>query len=215
MKKLYLLVLVLLLLTTNSFSQININPDPNGAPWITGGCLAETSEISQESLLMIPDSLSLTTPLPWDVHNELEIWFPPIFYQEGGSCVQASEVGYIFTYEINRIRNVEAGDWVTNKNDCYHHLYTFNYLNGGQDINGTNMGSGFNILKYEGVPVYDKYYDEAINHVDTKFKYWMTGYEEYKDRFSNTIDTIYDIEFGTTMTSLEALKHWISDPSQS
>ena len=40
--------------------------------------------------------------------NSTSIHFPPIFNQYGFSCNQASSIGYVFTYEINRLRGVAS-----------------------------------------------------------------------------------------------------------
>ena len=38
---------------------------------------------------------------PAYVNNAANMYFPPIFSQEGGSCGSASRIGYMFTYELN------------------------------------------------------------------------------------------------------------------
>ena len=46
MKKLLTLIIVLVIFCQNDlFSQININPDPNGPPWIVGGMPEITPEL--------------------------------------------------------------------------------------------------------------------------------------------------------------------------
>ena len=46
--------------------------------------------------------------LPDEHDNSVWPYLRPAFYQNGYSCGQASSVGYNFTYEINRARNVPA-----------------------------------------------------------------------------------------------------------
>lgn len=117
MKKLklfYVLGLIIITLQVNA-QLVNLNPDPNGDPWWTGdGIIPTSEEISSVSrLILSPESVA--TPLPDTVYNNKRTYFPPIFQQNGQSCVQAAEIGYCFTYEINRVRGVAAGDWDTNK----------------------------------------------------------------------------------------------------
>ena len=58
---------------------------------------------------LISTSQSLALQLPSEVSNDTSRFFPPIFHQVGLSCVHAAEIGYTFTYEMNRLRGVEAG----------------------------------------------------------------------------------------------------------
>lgn len=87
----------------------------------------------------------METNLPYYFHNDTNIYFPPIFNQDGGSCVQASEIGYTLTYELNRLRNIATGSWEDTSAYCnlYSPLYSYNFLNKGDGGNGTSFGSGF------------------------------------------------------------------------
>ena len=57
-------------------------------------------------------SASPVLSLPPAVDNSALAAFPPIINQKGGSCAQASGIGYMFTYEVNRLlkRNASDGD---------------------------------------------------------------------------------------------------------
>ena len=46
------------------------------------------------------------TERPEYVNNAEEIFFPPVFNQDGGSCGSASRICYMFTYELNAYRNL-------------------------------------------------------------------------------------------------------------
>lgn len=91
---------------------VNCNPDPNGEPWIAGGLPAITPEILTKMEAISPLELtpqSRSTVLPTKVDNSQKPWFRPVFNQGmDGCCGQASGIGYALTYEINRIRNVNA-----------------------------------------------------------------------------------------------------------
>jgi len=126
MKKV-LFCLSLLLGCITSADTININPDPNGDPWIVGGIPEITPERRQKllfypSLILTPQSAE--TPLPSVVDNSLLPFFRPIFRQELSSCAQASGVGYGYTYEINRIRIIAVNQIEPDPENIYPTHYT-------------------------------------------------------------------------------------------
>ena len=191
-------------------AQVNMNPDPNGEPWWSGDAVLP----SAAEIAMIPEleitAESVNTPLPYKVYNDELIFFPPIFFQEGSSCVHAAEIGYNFTYEINRARNVAAGNWDSNKENCYHHLFTYNFVNNGSGSTYTSYTGGFKIIKENGCPMYSVYDDPAL-YTTNKFKYWMTDFTKYNSGMSNQISEYEYIHFNTAYSSLDDLKHWLSD----
>jgi len=112
MKTLRLISIILSILIGNSTLMaqlINANPDPNGDPWYTGGTILPT--LAQNELIptITAPPISNSTQLDAAVDNSNFAYFPSIFTQKGQSCVQAAEIGYIFTYEINRIRDTASG----------------------------------------------------------------------------------------------------------
>jgi hypothetical protein len=115
---------------------INANPDPNGEPWIVGG-YEITPEVqamydSLSKLTLTDKALSISLPYKWDNSDgSTNPYFRTIFSQgSDGSCAQASGVGYIFTYMINRERGLPSIDSV----NLYPTHYTWNYLNKGGNI---------------------------------------------------------------------------------
>jgi len=109
----------------------NANPDPNGEPWWIGGLPELTPEIQAE-LDAIPELMltpaSLQTELPVSVDNSKWVWFRPIFQQKDKSCAHASGIGYTFTYEVNRMRNLPA-HLPEHQENWYPTHYTWNYSN--------------------------------------------------------------------------------------
>ncbi|NOR46319.1 MAG: hypothetical protein GQ534_12095 [Candidatus Delongbacteria bacterium] len=88
---------------------INVNPDPDGDPWYVGGYVLDESEEEFINSLSnyIPNQEILDYELPqsWDnskLPENLPKCFRSIFLQDGPTCAQASLIGYIFTYEVNR-----------------------------------------------------------------------------------------------------------------
>ena len=65
--------------------------------------------IKLESLqeLKLPDGYRLKA-LPYTHDNTVSPYFPEVFMQTGWSCNQASSIGYVFTYEINALRDVAS-----------------------------------------------------------------------------------------------------------
>ena len=49
-----------------------------------------------------------TTKLPEYWNNADTKYFPPVFNQDGGSCGSASRICYMFTHEINALRDLDA-----------------------------------------------------------------------------------------------------------
>ena len=104
------LILLLTSLSTTTNAQINANPDPKGEPWWVGGDLV-TPETQREyeslvDLDLLPASIALQ--LPTKVDNSQKKYFRSIFRQDGNSCAQAAGVAYVFTYMVNRLRNLPA-----------------------------------------------------------------------------------------------------------
>jgi hypothetical protein len=190
------------------FSQsdlININPDPNGEPWWAGKLRTLTPEdhefLNSLPKLKIPDNQQ-GKDLPVSVDNSEQPYFRPIFSQEGGSCGQASGIGYCFTYEIDFERGIPAN---TLQNQYPTH-YSWNFLNGGSG-GGSWYFDGWRIIQANGCP----------NIVDWggHFAYggesrWMSGYDEYFNGMYNKVYEIYSINVGTA-DGLEIFKNWIYD----
>ena len=71
--------------------------------------------------------------LPEAVDNSKNKYFPPIINQDGGSCAQASSIGYVFTYEVNRLLNRDASASTDNR---FAYKFSWNMLNDGEDQGG-------------------------------------------------------------------------------
>lgn len=198
--KIYLISVLLALFTLNVNAQIiNLNPDPDGDPWIAGGIPEITPEI-QAKLDAIPEmilsSISSTIDLPEVVDNSQNIFMRPIFLQSGGSCAQASGVGYDFTYEINWARNLPS-DILENQ---YPTHYTWNFLNFGIGC-GSLATDGWEIIAENGCPNSTVWGGMAGNS-----KRWMTGYDNYYSGMHNKVDSYWYINVGTP-SGLETFKN--------
>ncbi len=131
------------------------------------------------------------------------MYMPPVFDQDStASCVQCAEVWYCFAYEINRLRNVKAGNGVDTLTNLYHPFFTYNFLNGGDSSCGTNYGDGYNIIKRNGCPSLDDYNDPALYDINLLHLYWMDGYEKYYRGMFNKADSMGSISWDSTYNSL-------------
>jgi len=186
------------------FAVQNINPDPNGEAWIVGD-LRELTPADWEMLSNLP-RLSLQDnqvyrDRPVRVDNTQSPFFRPVFSQQGGSCGQASGVGYTFTYEIDCIREVSAS---LSENQYPTH-YTWNFLNDGVG-GGSWYFDGWNIIKANGCPnVID--FGGMYGLGDT---YWHSGYQEYFNGMSNRTLDIFAIDVSDE-EGLNTLKQWFTD----
>jgi hypothetical protein len=199
----------------SAYSQpYNANPDPNGEPWWIGGLPELTPEIQAEldaipELVLTPASLQKV--LPASVDNSKRVWFRPIFQQKDFSCGHASGVGYTFTYEVNRVRNLPSN----NAQNQYPTHYTWNYFNLGENF-GSGYQSAWYVIRDCGIPnvttygggmwLYDAYEDSL-----KRWTVWMNGYDKYHSALHNRVlESTMSINVSTPM-GLEKLKHWLND----
>ena len=121
--------------------------------------------------------------LPPSVDNSVSVHFPPVINQKGGSCAQASGIGYMFTYEMNRYLNRCAADGDAN---LFSYLFTWNFLNGGNDEGGF-VDQGLNIaVKYGVMTEADYGYGSAGQYK------WASGYDKYLNAMRYRGRCLYD-----------------------
>ena len=76
---------------------VNVNPDPNGDPWIAGDALPMLPEVEADLHIMQITPQSAAKTLPAVVKNNELMYMPPVFDQDStASCVQCAEVWYCF-----------------------------------------------------------------------------------------------------------------------
>ncbi len=127
-------------------------------------------------------------PLPYMIDNSQKKYFPSVFDQNGYSCNQASSIGYVFNYEINRLRDVAS--------DVPENLYTpgfvWNLLNSSNWGVGVSYFDSWEIVKAAGSPNYIDYpfYMSGVG-------IWMSGYDKYYRAMQNRISVNYSLPVGT------------------
>lgn len=138
--------------------------------------------------------------LPLRINNAELKYFPPIISQYGWSCNQASSIGYVMTYEMNRLRNLDAEE-IGNQ---YPPLYVFNFLNSASSSNGVSYFDSWEIVKAAGNP----------NMIDyphwSDVGAWMSGYEKYYRAMQNRIIENYSLHVGNP-EGLNVLKNFLID----
>jgi len=203
LKRVIFFIIVSLIITLNS-EVINLNPDPDGEPWLAGELRPLTDEdwekLDNMPRLSIPGFLR-NRELPSAIDNSQQPYFRPIFNQQGGSCGQASGVGYNFTYEINFERQLTS-DIPENQ---YPTHYTWNFLNRGEGY-GSWYWDGWEIIKSNGCPTVSTYGGMAEGGQSR----WMSGYNDYYSGMPNRVLEMYAINVGTP-DGLEIVKNWIYD----
>ncbi|MBU4485555.1 MAG: hypothetical protein KKD38_01375 [Candidatus Delongbacteria bacterium] len=210
MKKLS--VAIILSLISLSFCElVNLNPNPDGEPWWAGGVSEPTPEqmerMNEIPKFILPESYKDSKEkLPYAIDNSLEPYFRPVFSQNGGSCAQASGIGYNFTYEMNFIRGTAAD--VTDNQYPTHH--TWNFLNDGIG-NGSWYWDGWDIIKANGCPNVTEYGGLLWPASSTyRYRLWLDGFDKYDGGMDNRVTEILAMDVGTP-EGLNTLKQWFDD----
>ncbi len=146
---------------------------------------------------ILPGSKSIDTCA---IDNSLTIYFPPVFSQRGNSCSQASGIGYLFTYEMNLVRNLSANTL----SRIYTYHYTWNFLNDGEN-SGSWYFDGYDLVMDNGVPSNSEMNDEVVSYTE-----WMTGYDKYFSAMKNRISGYRKISCDTD-TGLLTIKQYLTD----
>jgi len=195
MKK--IIYIVLLLITTHSFSQINIQTQDFKITKKDSIRLANLPEVK------VPKSYYQNkSPLPYMVDNSQTPYWRGIFWQGGCSCGQASSESYVYTYEVDRKRNLDA----SLDANRYAYSFTYNFMNIGNTICGASSIEGQDIIREAGIPNVVTYGGLS----DGILKTWMTGYDKYYAAMHNRSNGISVIHVGTP-EGLDLMKHWLND----
>lgn len=141
------------------------------------------AEILRQRVRFTP-SRTLDKPLPASVDNSRLKYFPPIFNQSGGSCAQASGIGYMFTYEVNRLLDRDA----SSDANRFSYEFAWHMLNEGED-QGSFVSQGLMLARNYGIMTLADYGVSGA----AIFK-WATGYEKYLNaiRYRASEILIYD-----------------------
>ncbi len=185
----------------------NVNPDPDGEPWIVTP-MEITPEVQQQ-LEAIPEweprtklSKTAAASLPRAVNHFKEPEFRPVFTQKGGSCSAASGTGYVYTWEANILTGAPG-----QSNRCMY-FYGFTFLNQGSSDNGIWWYDAWNIMKYTGC-VREADWPSALGR-ETGVE-WANTYEAYHNANFDRCSTYTKISKPGTPENLLKVKQWMYD----
>lgn len=151
----------------------------------------------------VPDKYRLKSApeLPYAVNNTEKIYFPAVFNQNGMSCNQASSIGYVLNYELNRLRNLSS---LEEENRCSPG-FVYNFLNSCSYGIGVSYFDSWEVVKSAGCASFTDYpyYFEGRST-------WMSGYDKYYRAMHNRITMNYSLPVGTP-EGLQILKHYLHD----
>lgn len=187
--------------STMTFSQVCCEPGKS-TQYQVPATAYDTILASRIRALQLPEEYR-TKSLPSAVDNSVSIYFPGIYAQYlFFSCQQYSSITYLFTYEMNRLRNVSANHAETR----YPAHYTWNFMNFGGQFIGVNFLQSFRALMQQGQMNRADYgYDTAMRYVG-----WISGYDKYERAFPNRVLEVNSIPV-TTEDGILTLKHFLND----
>lgn len=134
--------------------------------------------------ILLSGTAATAQTLPTSIDNSKSKYFPPIINQTGGSCAQASYIGYMFTYEINRLLDRDGSEPKNN----FSYLYTWNFVNEGID-QGSFGPEGVQLALSNGI-MPDYLFPTQIGTWSFK---WATGYEKYLEAMKYRAKSIENI----------------------
>lgn len=144
------------------------------------------------------------TERPEYVNNAEEIFFPPVFNQDGGSCGSASRICYMFTYELNAYRNLN-GKLSTNYYPS-HFVWLLTNGNSGKDQFVTSIGVP-SAATYGG-----QTYSSTFGYqdcADNDFG-WMQGYDKWFEAMHNRMLKPANFPLSVeTEEGRELVKNWL------
>ncbi|MBI9037679.1 MAG: T9SS type A sorting domain-containing protein [Bacteroidales bacterium] len=141
--------------------------------------------------------------LPAILDNSKTLYFRGIFAQENfASCQQSSSIGYNFTYEIDRVRNLNA---LLPENQ-YSPFFAYNFQHLGNGHLGVSYYNSINILRKCGNPNLADYGGLFFGGAER----WMTGYDEYYKAMNNRLGDVFSIPVNS-IDGILTLKNYLND----
>ena len=160
---------------------------------------AVTSEVSHIKSLQKSFSITATSEevLPSSVDHSKSLYFPPVIDQDGNSCAQAAGIGYMFTYEMNRLLGRDASVSAANR---FSYEFSWNMLNNGKD-QGSYVADGLYLAQCYGMMTEQDYGSYPLS----MFR-WVTGYDRYFKALSYRTSQILTVD-----DSISLIKRYLYD----
>ncbi len=197
--KALLLLVILGFVSILLFSQKNVETDSQQLKILTSKEKIELASLPELELPLSYRNMSV----PYEVDNTDNACYSGLFAQSGYCCGQAACVANGFTYEINRVRNLD-GSLVENK---YPTHFAWNWENGGNGYYGASYYHSLVLLKTVGSPNMETYGGAHDSGGDKRF---MTGYDSYYEGMHNRISKAFSINCSDE-EGIMTLKHWLND----
>ncbi len=206
-RKLEQLILAVVTLVVAAGAQIiNVNPDKSAPPWIAGD-VPPLSAKDKARISAMPhfarDPRNCAT-LPASADNSTTKYFRPIFNQTGSSCAQASGIGYVLTYEVNKLLDRDGS--ISDNQFAPH--FTWDFINGAAD-QGSWPWQGWDIVEQIGCANMTDFGGEDGG--DPTWTKWMSGFDQYKRSAPYNITSMTTINNLNTATGLANLKQYLVD----
>lgn len=134
--------------------------------------------------------------LPEYVDNTVNKYFPPIIDQAGGSCAQASSIGYVFTYEMNRHLDRDASASPANR---FSYQFIWNLVNDGIDQGGFAEDGLFVVMRSGAMT------EEDFSTLMTSAFTWPSGFEKYRNALRYRVS-----KFVRFPTDVDVLKEYLA-----
>lgn len=159
-------VFCLLILQVNAQKQLPKNRF--GLLEATKGYQEELQKIPYQKVKLLNGTkINGENSMPTSIDNSLHKFFPPIVSQISSSCGCASNVHYIFSYEINCLLNRDG----KKPENIFNYMYIWNFLNEGVE-KGTQTKDVLDMINSNGVIPKSIYQTSSTTE-------WVTGYNKY------------------------------------
>ena len=145
------------------------------------------------------------TQRPDHLNNALSMFFPPVFNQSGGSCGSAQAIGYIFTHDMNNMRNLDASF----EENQYPSHFTWLFTN--TDVPKYDMGvaNGIPNVSHYGGRTYSNNFGYQVP--ENYYFGWMQGYDNwFNAMFNRMTGFFYGPRFANDWYGArEEVKQWL------
>lgn len=168
-------------------------------PLLTDKELMKIASLPDLDPILYQNNLKVT--LPYKVDNSTQPYMIATTWQGGYECGQSASIANVFTYELNRLRNLPSN---VPQNRYVTH-FAWNFLNNGHNYTGASYYDSWEIVRMCGTPNVADYGGELWYGGERR---WMTGYNLYYNAMKNRLYTGYNIQVGTP-EGLMLLKQWI------
>lgn len=136
--------------------------------------------------------------LPASVDNSTLKFFPPVINQIGNSCGSASNVHYIFSYEVNRLLDRDG----KNLNNVMSYMNVWNHLNDGAGY-GVFAFDALDFIKNNGCVSEADFQTESATE-------WPYGHAIYYNGMQYRVDEYYTLE-ADVPEDFKAMKAYLAD----